>query len=391
MNAPAPDRPLRILVVAGEASGDAYGAALMGHLRAGSPRPLVFRGIGGDAMRAAGLELICHCDQTAVIGFWEVLRQARFFSRLLRRMTGELDTWRPDLVLTIDYPGFNLRLAARAHARGIRTVHYICPQVWIWHRSRVHSIARHIDQLITIFPFEPACFDQTPLRPLYAGHPLVDQALETLARPEPPLPWAEGHRVALLPGSRDREIRTLLPVMVAAAVRLEAQAGACSFLIPAASARMRAAIEAQLARCPARPARLALVDGQAREVLRQARAAAIASGTATLEASLMRCPSVLVYRISWLSYPIMRWILRGTGHVGLANIVTGRTVMPELLQQALTPEALARQLHRFLTEPAAREAALAGLDEVNARLGGGGALAAAAAAMLREWPAPRNP
>ncbi len=391
MNTPAPDRPLRILIVAGEASGDVYGAGLMRHLQAGSPRPLLFRGIGGDAMRDAGLDMLCHCDHTAVIGFWEVLRQGRFFTRLLRQMVNELDTWQPDLLLTIDYPGFNLRLAARAHARGIRTVHYICPQVWAWHRSRVHTIARDIDQLIALFPFEPACFDVTPLRPLYLGHPLVDQARETLARPEQSLPWAEGHRVALLPGSRKREIRSLLPVMLKAAVQLESQAGQCSFLIPASSARTRAAIEAQLERSPARPQRLAIVDGQAREVLRQAQVAAIASGTATLEASLMRCPAVLIYRIAWINYPLARWVLRNITHVGLANIVSGRTVMPELLQQALTPEALASHLNRFLTDPAARETALAGLDEVNARLGGGGALAAAAGAILREWPALRNP
>jgi lipid-A-disaccharide synthase len=391
MTDPAPKRPLRILVVAGEVSGDAYGAALMRHLRSASPQPLVFRGIGGDAMRAEGLELLCHCDRTAVIGFWEVLRQGRFFIRLLRQMTGEIAVWKPGLLLTIDYPGFNLRLAARAHARGIRTVHYICPQVWIWHKRRVHTIARIIDQLITIFPFEPACFDKTPLRPLYAGHPLVDQAQETLARSEQPLPWAEGRRVALLPGSRDPEIRALLPVLVAAAAQLDAQAGACSFLIPAASARTRASIETELARCPERPPRIQIVDGQAREVLRQAEAAAIASGTATLEASLMRCPALLVYRISWLSYPIFRWLLRDIGYVGLANIIAGRDVMPELLQQALTPEAVARQLQIYLTQPAARAAALADLDDVNARLGGGGSLAAAARAILREWPALVNP
>ena len=356
MSTPAPDRPLRILIVAGEASGDVYGAGLMRHLQAGSPRPLLFRGIGGDAMRDAGLDMLCHCDHTAVIGFWEVLRQGRFFTRLLRQMTGELDTWQPDLLLTIDYPGFNLRLAARAHARGIRTVHYICPQVWAWHRSRVHTIARDIDQLITLFPFEPACFDVTPLRPLYLGHPLVDQAQETLSRPEQPLPWAEGHRVALLPGSRKREIRSLLPVMIKAAVQLESQAGKCGFLIPASSARTRAAIEAQLERCPARPERLTIVDGQAREVLRQAQVAAIASGTATLEAALFKRPMVISYAMADWSYRLMQrkqlqpW-------VGLPNILCQDFVVPEILQDQATPQALAAAVTDWLDQPA-RVAAL---------------------------------
>jgi lipid-A-disaccharide synthase len=367
-----------VLIVAGEASGDVYGAALMRELRARSPRDIVFRGIGGDAMLAEGLVAECHCDQTAVIGFWDVLRHYRFFAQLLRQVTRVIDEWRPGLLLTIDYPGFNLRLAARAHARGVRTVHYICPQVWIWHRNRIHSIARTIDQLITIYPFEPACFAATPLRPVYAGHPLVDQAQATLAQPEAVLPWGEGHRVALLPGSRRNEIQTLVADLVAAAVLLEERVGPCSFIIPASSPRMRALIEAELARCPTRPKRLAIVDGQAREVLRQAAAAAVASGTATLEASLMRCPTVLVYRTSRVNYYLMRVLLRKLRHVGLANIVAGRTVMPELLQHLLTPERLADHLAAYLTQADVRLQALADLDAVNARLGSGGAAAAAA-------------
>ncbi len=378
--------PLRVLIVAGEASGDLYGAALMHNLRAQSPRPIRFRGIGGDAMQAEGLDLLCHCDKTAVIGFWEVMRLIRFLRRLFRQMTGELDSWKPDLLLTIDYPGFNLRLAAQAHARKIRTVHYICPQVWIWHKNRIPRIARIIDQLITLYPFEPACFDKTPLRPVYAGHPLVDHARETLARPEQPLPWGTGRRIALLPGSRTNEIAKLLPDLVAAAALLEQRIGDCSFIIPAVSARIRGTIETVLAQCPQRPGQLQIVDGLAREVLRQAETAAVASGTATLEASLMRCPSVLVYRASWPTYFIVRFLLRKIGFVGLANIITKRSVMPELLQSDLSPEPLARLLQNYLTEPDVRARALEGLDAVNAILGSGGAAPAAAKAILDNLP-----
>ncbi len=388
MSRERPAAPRRIFIVAGEASGDVYGAALMRHLRARSPHPLQFRGIGGDAMLKEGLEGLCHCDRTAVIGFWEVLRQFRFFAGLLRRMTRELDTWQPDLLLTIDYPGFNLRLAARAHARGIRTVHYICPQVWIWHRNRIHKIARIIDQLITLFPFEPACFGPTPLRPVYVGHPLVDEARATLSQPEAPLPWGAGRRIAVLPGSRANEIRALLPGLIEAAVILERRIGPCSFLIPAVSARMRAVIETTLAGVACRPAHLGLVDGQAREVLRQAEAAAVASGTATLEASLMRCPTVLVYRVSRVTEWILRFMLRRLRYVGLANIVAERPVMPELLQEAFTPGNLADHLEAYLTRPDARARAIADLDAVNARLGAGGAAAAAAEVILAPFTEP---
>ena len=387
-SAPPVGKPLRVLIVAGEASGDVYAGALMRELRERSRRPLLFRGIGGDAMLAQGLDSLCHCDQTAVIGIWEVIRHFRFFSRLLRRMTDELTSWKPDLLLTIDYPGFNLRLAARAHALGIRTVHYICPQVWIWHKSRIPKIARTIDQLITLFPFEPACFDGTPLRPVYAGHPLVDCALETLARPEQPLPWGEGHRIGLLPGSRFNEIRTLLPDLMAAAVLLEHRLGACSFIIPAVSARVRSVIEAELSRCQQRPRQLALVDGQAREVLRQAEAAAVASGTATLEASLMRCPTVLVYRTAWLTFCMLRLLLPNLRFIGLANIIAQRVVMPELVQHDFTPQRLADHLLPYLTQPEARAAALADLDAVNATLGLGGAAVAAAQLILAHLPQP---
>ena len=214
--------PMKVFIVAGEASGDMHAAPLMRALRALSPRPVVFRGIGGDAMRAEGLEPMLHCDEIAVIGLWDVLKRIGFFLGLFRRVRRELAAWRPDLLLTVDYPGFNIRLAAAAKRMGIRTVHYICPQVWVWRRNRIWSIAKALDGLVTIFPFEPACFAPTTLRPVFAGHPLVDRAAETLARPEAPLPWAPGRRrVALLPGSRAGEISRLLPVMLEAAARLE--------------------------------------------------------------------------------------------------------------------------------------------------------------------------
>ena len=376
--------PLRIFIVAGEASGDLHAAPLMEAIRDASPRPVVFRGIGGDKMREAGQEQLVHCDSIAVIGLWEVLKRARFFARLLRRMEEEIRDWEPDILLTVDYPGFNLRLAARAKKLGVKTVHYICPQVWVWRRNRIWKIAKVIDRLITIFPFEPAYFEPTKLRPVYAGHPLVDRAAETFAEPEAELPWlASSRRVALLPGSRPNEIAKILPDMIGAALSLEGQLeDPVSFIIPASSDAIRMQINAVLDTLPRRPHHLAIVDGQAREVLRQAEAAAVTSGTATLEASLMLCPTVLVYRTSWLTYRLGRIILRKAGHIGLANLITGKEVMPELIQDALTPDALSELLATYLTDKEESEKMIAALREVNAVLGDGDAAERAAAAVL---------
>jgi lipid-A-disaccharide synthase len=373
---------LRILIVAGEVSGDMHAAALLRALQARHAGPIEFRGVGGDAMRAEGATLLFHTDQTAVVGLFDVLRHIGFFRRMMNAMVAELASWQPDLVLTVDYPGFNLRFARRAHDRGFPTVHYICPKVWAWNPGRIPKMARDLDRLIAIFPFEPALFAGTGLRVTFAGHPLVDSAAVTRAAPEAPLPWGSGRRVALLPGSRAGEITHLLPDMLAAAARLEREAGPCSFLIPTPTAAMRRLGEETAGRCVRRPSSFAFLDGQAQEALRQAHAAAVASGTATLEAGLLRCPTVLVYRVPLIRAGLLRWITRRAGHLGLVNIIAGRTVMPELLQQELTPVRLAAELRRLLDDPAARQAMIEAMDAVNLRLGAGGAADRAAQAVL---------
>ena len=379
-----PHSPLRILIVAGEVSGDMHAAALMRALRAQHAGPIAFRGIGGDAMRAEGAELLFHTDQTAVVGIWEILRHFSFFAGMMRTMERELATWQPDLVLTVDYPGFNMRFAKRAHRRGFITVHYICPKVWAWNPGRIPQMARDLDHLITIFPFETACFEGTGLRVTFAGHPLVDTARATWAAPEAPLPWKGQHHVALLPGSRAGEIKLLLPDMLAAAALLERELGDCSFLVPTASAAMRRLSEEVAAHCREKPSVLTFLDGQAQQVLRQAHAAAVASGTATLEASLMRCPTVLIYRVPRIPARMLRWITRRARFLGLANIIAGRMIMPELLQEEVTPTAVAAQLRRYLTDPAARAELQADMDAVNAALGEGRTAERAAQAVLEK-------
>lgn len=378
--------PLRLMIIAGEVSGDMHAAALLHELRRLSPRPIEAYGIGGDHLAAEDVELLAHADQTGVIGFWEVAKRFRFFARLLRRMTALLETRRPDLLLTVDYPGFNMRLAERAHARGIRTVHYICPQVWAWHRERIPKIAAIFDRLITIFPFEPPLFDGTGLDAVFAGHPLVDRAAETRSEPPAELPWGEGRRVALFPGSRPAEVNRLLPDLVAAACEVERRVGACSFLVPAPTEAIARRVEELLATLPAKPTSLTVTRGQSRHVLLQAEAAVVKSGTGTLEASLLLCPSVIVYRTSTLSYLLFKRLITGVRHIGLVNIIAGREVCRELLQHNLTPTALADELVRLLQDSAARKEVLEGMHAVNTALGGEGAAARAAQAVLDVLP-----
>ena len=373
---------IRILICAGEISGDMYGAAIVREMRAQSATPLEFYGFGGDLMKAQGVELYAHVSQTAVMGFWEVLRNIRFLMRLKRAIHGLLSTRRPDVVLTLDYPGFNLKLAADAKSRGIPAVHYVCPQVWAWRKGRIPKIARCLTKLITIFPFEPPLFEGTGLDAIFLGHPLADQVAETLSRPPAALPWGDGRRMAIFPGSRHSEINRILPTQIAAAVLLEERLGPCSFLIPAPTAEARAQLEEALAKIEHKPSSLAVCDGNSREILRQSKAAVIKSGTSTLEGSMLLCPFVLVYRVSAASYRIMRSLVTGVSHVGLVNILAQKEVTKELLQQDATPEAIAYEIERLLTDAAARETMLAEMRAVNALVGKPGASARAAAAVL---------
>ncbi len=378
-------KPLRILICAGEVSGDMHAAALMRALRERLPDGVTFRGFGGDAMRAEGAELLYHTDRIAIIGVTPVLKNLPFLLRMIRRMKREILNWKPDLVLTVDYPGMNLRLARFAHGNGFKTVHYICPQVWAWHRSRIPKIAKTLDLLLCILPFEPDIFKGTPLKALFTGHPLVDRARETRAAPPADLPWQGRHHIALLPGSRASEITHILPRLLKAARLLEQRLGGdCSFIIPAPTQKMRALDERVASVCPDKPQHLHFVDGQARHVMLQAHAAAVASGTATLETCLMRCPTVLVYIASRVTYLIARLVIKGVKHLGLANIIAGKEVMPELLQDAFSPELLADRLYVWLTDAEARRRITAELDATNTLLGDGNASGRAADAICAE-------
>jgi lipid-A-disaccharide synthase len=290
---------------------------------------------------------------------------------------------KPDAVILVDYPGFNLRFAKRVHAMGIKVIYYICPQVWAWHRSRIPQMAQIVDRLITIFPFEQKHFEGTGLRIDFAGHPLVDESRRAWNEPEKALPWKGDPHIALLPGSRSHVIHRILPTLWEAAELVEQTHPAASFIIPAPSAEIEAVVRRTLSSLSGGPTRWEVVAGNTRQVLRQARAALVASGTATIETALMHCPMIVVYKMAPLSYLLGKRLV-ALDQIGMVNIVAGKPVCPEFIQDAATPSALAHALNPLLRDTPERNQMVTELKNVVAALGPGGASEKAAESVIQE-------
>ncbi len=364
-----------LLVVAGEISGDMHVAPIVEALQRENPDWSVW-GVGGDALRRTGMDILYDVRDMAVLGLYEVLKRYGFFRRVFNDLVRRMEEKRPDAVLLVDYPGFNLRFAREAHRRGIKVIYYICPQVWAWHRSRMKRMAQWVDHLLVIFPFEVEVFKDTGLRVDFVGHPLVAATQRALVAPAVDLPWPPGDtRVAVLPGSRRQEIERILPVMLEAAERLKQQRPSCTFLIAAPSARIAALIEPYLEAHTDLP--VAVVQGETRQVLRQARAAMVASGTATIETALMECPMIVVYKTAPLTYWFGKRLIR-VPYLGMVNIVADKLLCPEFLQEAAMPTAMAAAMQDLIDETPERAAMLAGLQGIAARLGDVDAAATAA-------------
>lgn len=367
----------KLMIVAGEMSGDHHAAQLVRELNAARGGVEIF-GIGGDALRREGVRTEVDARDMAVLGFFEVMKRYFFFRGIFNRMVARLRAEKPDALLLVDYPGFNLRLAKQAHALGIPVLYYISPQVWAWHKSRIPKMAKILDLLMVIFPFEVEVFKGSGLKTVFVGHPLVESVKATLAQPSPDLPWPAGaKRVGILPGSRRQEIERVLPPMLDAARELRRRDPAVSFLIPAASGEIRGLIEAQLAARPAdERAAIGIVTGQMREVVRQARAAMVCSGTATVETALLKCPMIVVYRTTAITYWIGRRLIQ-VNWLGMVNLVANRTVCPEFIQQDAQPAAMADALEALIADTPARRAQLAGMAEVARTLEGAGPIRSA--------------
>ena len=370
------------MIIAGEVSGDMHAARLVRAVKERLPGARFF-GIGGPAMRAAGVGTAYDIADMAVMGVTEVIRRYGFFRRVFAEMVEVAGKLRPDAVVLVDYPGFNLRFAAKAHELGIKTLYYICPQVWAWNRARIPRMAEMVDRLITIFPFEAGHFSGTGLTVDFAGHPLVDEAKAALAEPEADLPWKGEPRVALLPGSRPHEIRRILPPAWEAARQIEADHPNASFMVATPSREAETTVREVMSGLPDGPARWDVVADNTRQVLRQAKAGIVASGTATIEACMMQCPMVIVYKVATLTYLLGRMLVR-VPDIGMVNIVAGERVCPEFVQGAATPTNLAAALRPLLSDTPERRTMVDELRKAKESLGEGGAEERAAESVIAE-------
>lgn len=354
-----------MLVLAGEASGDQHAAEVVRELSA-RQRNVDAWGLGGPALAAQGVRLLAGLDRLAVMGFAEVAGRIGFFWKLERQLTRALAQGQADLVLAVDYPGFNLRMARRARELGVPVLFYIAPQVWAWKAHRTAHLAQDADRVAVILPFEAPLLERAGVRVEFVGHPLKErppvsdeaaaQLRQTLGvSPETPL-------LALLPGSRAQELGRHLDVFVDAARRLQGQ---WPELVPVLGAAP-GVDPAQL-----RGTGLAVTQ-QTRELLHAAHAGIVKSGTSTLEAAVAGCPFVCVYRTSALTWALAQRLVK-VPHVALANLVAGERVVPELLQGEATAEGIAAAVAPLLNEGPVREAQLSGLKAVTDALGGAGA------------------
>lgn len=359
----------KIMIVAGEASGDARAAGLV--REANRLRPdLRFFGIGGDRMRAEGVETLVDSRDMAVVGLFEVLAHFPTIYGALRLMRRMLRERRPDLLILVDYPDFNLRLARSAKKLGIRVLYYISPQIWAWRQERVHEIKELVDRMAVVFPFEVPFYEKAGVPVTFVGHPLVEEAHSALDRRGACLSLGldpDRKVLGLFPGSRRSELKRLLPVLLDAAEALRERHPDLQFILPRASTLGEEEFAPHLA---ARGLPLTVVAERPYDVMAACDAVISASGTATLEIALMGRPLVVIYRIAPLSYRIMRRLIE-VDHIGLCNIVAGKRVAPELIQDDAEPERIAAEAESLLYT-ARGETVSAGFTGLRERLGGPG-------------------
>jgi len=380
---------MRYYIVAGEASGDLHGSNLMRGLYARDPEADV-RFWGGGMMDAVcrehqdGSGLVCDYREGAVMGFWEVLLQARKLLGRVRSCEEDIAAWKPDVVILIDYPGFNFRIAEFAHKAGFRVFWYIAPKVWASREGRIRKLKAFVDKLFIVFPFEIGYFRRKGVDFIYKGNPLIDAVDRSPALQEPREAFLERHAladkpfIALLAGSRSSEIKTMMPVLKDFAARLHAmpEYADYQFVIAAAPGRTEAdygVLEPYVH----------LVSGDTYGVLHHARAAVINSGTASLEATLIGTPQVVGYKTAPITYLIARMILK-IKYISLANLVIDRLAFKEFVQHELTAENLVREVRRLVEDDLYLTRMLEDYAEVRRKLGGTGASEAVAEAMIAE-------
>jgi lipid-A-disaccharide synthase len=369
---------LRIGVLAGEASGDILGSRVIAALRAHCDE-LIVEGIGGPLMEAEGLQSMFPMERLSVMGFVEPLKRLPELLRIRKTVLRHFRDNPPDLFLGIDSPDFNLRLERKLRECGVKTAHLVSPSVWAWRQGRIKKIKRSVDLMLCLFPFETQIYRDNGIPVVFVGHPLADEVPRSVdpAAPRAALGLpAQGRILALLPGSRGAEVSMLTPLFLQAARRLWQADPQLSFVVPAANEAREAELRALLAEQPDLPVKL--ISGHSREAMAAADAILLASGTATLEAALVKRPMVVAYRMAALSWWLVR-LLAKTRFAALPNVLVDRALVPELLQENATPERMAESLQPLITDTDAAVEQVNAFDQIHRKLSQDYALKTAAA------------
>ena len=338
-----------IIVITGEASGDAHAGRMISELKQLRP-DISVRGIGGDNMREAGADIMVDFSELAVMGIVEVLKRYRHIKNIFNQLILELKTNKPDLLVLVDYPGFNLKLAKHAKKLGIPVLYYISPKVWAWRAGRVKTIKRYVDKMAVLFPFEVPIYQNADVPVTCVGHPLVDAVKNALTSKQAKIKMGfklNRRVIGLFPGSRRSEIDNLLPVMLDAAERIQQRHSNVDVVLPVAPGIDETYLNAILAKSAVS---VKVVNNQFYELTAACDAIVAASGTVTLEIALLAVPHFITYRVSPISYHILSRLIK-IPYVGLCNIVTGKPVVLELLQDDVTAERLEKELTALLTDP----------------------------------------
>jgi len=356
---------VRLLISAGEASGEFYGAELMQALRKfNAPGEIEFFGVGGQQMQQAGCEHVVNAGEIAVVGLAEIVEHLPRIFRLFHKVVDEAERRRPDAAVLIDFPDFNFRLARELHKRDIPVIYYVSPQLWAWRPSRIELVRKYVSKMLVIFPFEEKFYRERGIAAEFVGHPLADLPLPSITRAE----FADRYRldssrpwIALLPGSRRGEVTRIYPKLLQAAQRLGPD---YVYVTPVASTLDLEWMKTLLRSYTGPPI---TVTHDARSTVLHARAAAIASGTSTLEAALIGTPFAMVYQVAPLTWSLGRRLVK-VDRFAMPNLIAERDVVPELVQDAFTPQRVAAALRSILADGEARDSMLAGFSDVRREL-----------------------
>jgi len=359
------------MIIAGEASGDLHGSGVVRELKRRDPDCIIY-GIGGDKMRAEGMELIFNVREISVMGFWEVLQHLPLLKSVERTLQAVLKVKKPDVLLLIDYPGFNLRFARAAHALGIKIVYYISPQVWAWKSGRVKKMKELIDKMLVVFPFEEEIYKKENIDVEFVGNPL----LEVFTEPQEKREYCKRYSLdenkpilGLFPGSRTQELERIFPAMLGAARILHKQAGVQT-LVGVSSILNFEYVKTFIRN----DFPVQLIQNATYDVMKNSDVALVTSGTATLETAYYQTPMIVVYKTSWFSYLLGRMLVR-IKNIGLVNIIAGEQIVPEMLQSKVTPQRLAQEIFKMLEDKDMCRNISNKLSKVKERLGTKGASA----------------